>query len=389
MSEQISEYEPLPNVDEDGSVIEAMPPIEAKRLSELVRHDRDDPDELLRFRFLCRGGGLLLTGPTGTGKSSLSMQLMLHWAIGWPCFGIQPARPLRSLVIQAENDEGDVAEMRDGVVAGMTASDDEIQTALDSVTVIREDARTADTFMLKVVQPAVSEHRPDLLWLDPALAYLGGEANSQRDVGRFLRNLLNPLLREFGCGGVVIHHTNKPPTGTEKPDWNGSDFAYLGSGSAEWANWPRAVMALRSIGSQDVYELRAGKRGGRLGWVDDNGEKVYQQFIAHAKEPGVICWRSADPDEIEATRKPERKPKTAEDLLRLVPATEPIEKNKLILKAQNAGFGENKARGILNALVADGTLFEWRTKRPRLPDLRSLCRTEQTEPELVLHTRET
>ena len=33
----------------------------------------DDADELLKDRYLCRGGGLLLVGPTGIGKSSLSM----------------------------------------------------------------------------------------------------------------------------------------------------------------------------------------------------------------------------------------------------------------------------------------------------------------------------
>jgi hypothetical protein len=35
---------------------------------------RDDPDELLKRRFLCRGGGAMLNGPTGIGKSSFIMQ---------------------------------------------------------------------------------------------------------------------------------------------------------------------------------------------------------------------------------------------------------------------------------------------------------------------------
>jgi hypothetical protein len=95
----------------------------------------------------------------------------------------------------------------------------------------------------------LNEHGPDLLWIDPALSYLGGEANSQKDVGGFLRNHLNPLLREFNCAVVVVHHTNKPPAGREKPDWSGGGFAYLGGGSAEWANWARAVLVVRSLGS--------------------------------------------------------------------------------------------------------------------------------------------
>src|SRR5688500_19891006 len=98
---------------------------DAKLLSALVRPIDGDPNELLRHRFLCRGGGLLLVGPTGIGKSSLSMQAMIMWAVGRGVFWIQPVRPLKSLLVQAENDEGDLAEMRDGVIAGLHLNDTE------------------------------------------------------------------------------------------------------------------------------------------------------------------------------------------------------------------------------------------------------------------------
>ena len=75
--------------------VTVLPPV-AKRLDELVAHAANDPSELLRNRFLCRGAGLLLVGPTGIGKSSLAMQNMILWALGRPAFGIVPARPLKS-----------------------------------------------------------------------------------------------------------------------------------------------------------------------------------------------------------------------------------------------------------------------------------------------------
>ena len=93
----------------EATITPAPTPIVARLLSELVRFHENDPNELLRYRYLCRGGGLLLVGPTGIGKSSLSMQLMLLWALGRAALGIQPARPLKSLLIQAENDDGDLS----------------------------------------------------------------------------------------------------------------------------------------------------------------------------------------------------------------------------------------------------------------------------------------
>lgn len=59
---------------------------------------------------------MLLVGPAGVGKSTLQMQASLCWGIGREFFGIHPARPLKSLHIQSENDHGDLAEMRDGVL---------------------------------------------------------------------------------------------------------------------------------------------------------------------------------------------------------------------------------------------------------------------------------
>jgi len=277
----------------------------ARPLSELLRPDYNDEGELLQYRFLCRGAGLLLCGPTGIGKSSLSLQCMILWALGRAAFGIQPSGRLKSLLIQAENDDGDLAEMRDGIVAGLKLSAEETEQALANVIVAREDTRTSIAFFVDVVRPLLAEHKPDLLVIDPALCYLGGEANAQRDVGGFLRNGLNPLLREFDCGCLLVHHTNKPPVGREKPNWQAGDFAYLGAGSAEWANWPRAVLALRSIGSHEVFELRAGKRGGRLGWHEKDGQtKAFTRYLAHAKEPGVLFWREVDPDEVSQTGRP-------------------------------------------------------------------------------------
>lgn len=260
-------------------------------------------DELISNRFLCRGGGMLLCGPTGVGKSSFSMQLMMAWALGRPCFGLEPVRPIKSLLIQAENDWRDLNEMRDGVAAGLELSQAECQTVGEMVSVNDEDALTGKAF-LDSLDALLATDPPDIVWIDPALAFLGGDSNSQRDVGAFLREGLNQISRRHNCAVVVVHHSNKPPSGQQKPNWTGGDFAYLGAGSAEWANWPRAILALRSLGSRSVFELVAAKRGQRLRWYDEAGKPAFSKLIAHAKEPGVIFWRDAEPDDLPAKGRP-------------------------------------------------------------------------------------
>lgn len=171
----------------------AAPALRARSLGELKRPEEEPEKELIKHRFLSRGGGALIVGPTGVGKSVLIMQKHVLWGLGREAFGIQPARPLRSLIIQAENDDGDMAEMRDGVCVGLRLSPADRKKALEMVHVYQETAQVSAGFFDNMVGPLLAEHRPDLVTIDPALAYIGGESNSQKDLGAFLRNGLNPL----------------------------------------------------------------------------------------------------------------------------------------------------------------------------------------------------
>ncbi len=99
------------------ATIQTLPP--SRKLRELRRSDPEaDASDLISERFLYRGGVCLLVGPTGAGKSSLLMQLAIHLAVGKTLFGLQPGavyrkKGMRILLVQAENDEAELAKMRD------------------------------------------------------------------------------------------------------------------------------------------------------------------------------------------------------------------------------------------------------------------------------------
>lgn len=297
----LADYLPPADVDAledaiDKAIVNTPPVIALGSLR--APKQEDDPNELIRHRFLSRGGGCLLLGPTGVGKSSFLMQMAVNFGAGLPMFGIEPVRALRVLLIQAENDEGDLAEMRDGVLAGMNLSPEDRDLALGKVFVVSENAKTGRAFS-EIVEALVVENKPDLLMIDPAFAYLGDDANAQKAVSLFVRNLLNPILTRNGVGLILAHHTNKPARGKEAAEWQAGDYAYLGAGSAEWCNWARGVLAIRSLGSDTVFELRAAKRGKRLRWEGAAGDVTTVKFIAHHRDAGVICWRDAEYEEVE------------------------------------------------------------------------------------------
>lgn len=353
----------------------------ARTLDEFVKPPANDPGELLKHRYLCKGGGLLLVGPTGHGKSSLAMQLMIKWALGQPVFGLEPTRPLKSLLVQAENDDGDLGEMKTGVFNGLNLSPDQQTEACANIFVSQETSKTGATLCQDVLEPLLATLKPDLLWIDPALAYIGGDMNNQKEVGAFLRNHLNPLLEKHECGVVIIHHTNKL---SKDPDKQMTDFTYIGAGSAEWSNWSRAIIALNKTDVDNLYELIAAKRGARLKWKTADGEGLtMKRYIGHCKRPDTICWIEmaiAEAEELRANNG-----KSVDDVLKHVPKTGLMAKEDLKKVCQQNGIGKHLVIELISELVEDEQLFEYRIPRKEVKPKVMLSREQLIiDPALTL-----
>ena len=110
----------------------------------------------------------MFIGPTGAGKSSMAMQLAIYFAIGKECFGLRPTAKLRSLIIQAENDEGDLYEMQNGIFEGCGLTPSERAEASQGVTVCTINDSTGQKFIAKV-KALVAKYKPDFLFIDPLL----------------------------------------------------------------------------------------------------------------------------------------------------------------------------------------------------------------------------
>ncbi|MBE7502635.1 MAG: AAA family ATPase [Verrucomicrobiales bacterium] len=349
--------------------------VTALSLAELPAADAADPGELIRDRYLCRGATTLLVGRTGLGKSSLAAQLAICWALGREAFGFRPSARLRSLIVQSENDANDLAEMVAGVFAGLELSAEERAEAAAFVRVATVDDATGEGFVNTVLRPLVKQHKPDLIWLDPLFGFLGADVSDQAAVSAFLRLQLAPLLHAHNCALVLLHHTPKPPREEQR---NGSapttDLAYAGAGSAELANFPRSVLYLEPTHSPELFKLKLGKRGRRLGWREPEADlPAYERLIAHGR--GGIFWRDPEPGEEFRAVSPSG---NRGDLLQLIPSDKPIAKDALISLAKTrAGLGEKRAAGLLAELLDAGEAFEWRIRRPGTNPKRFIARHPQ------------
>ncbi|HMJ91468.1 MAG TPA: AAA family ATPase [Candidatus Acidoferrum sp.] len=253
--------------------------------------DHDEDKNLLGNRFLMRGQGILVAAPTAAGKSTLVTQAPMLWACGMDFFGIRPAHPLRTLIIQAENDPDEIR----CAVANM----------MSLITPLQSHARDIDANVListfngytinwrDAILPIVMGYKFDLLVMDPLLAYYKGNVSEQEGVSRFLREEVQPFLKEHGLGAVITHHTVKPPRAAEKGGWANGDFAYSGAGSSEFGNWPRGVIVLKQDrDDKGLFELHVAKRWKSAGLLDANGVPTDRIHVRHSDEG--ICWNRAE-----------------------------------------------------------------------------------------------
>jgi hypothetical protein len=177
-----------------------------------------------------------------------------------------------------------------------------------NVTIVRDCTSTGEKFVDRV-RRLVEKHKPDLVWIDPLLAFIGGDLSSQETASAFLRNMLNPLSLSAGFAWMLIHHTPKPVR--EGNGYQGADKAYSGFGSSELTNWARSVLTLAPCGDdadgKRIYRLEVTKRGKRSN-LNSTGIIAQNAVQPHAnlRHSDVgLAWIVADEPERKTAGRPE------------------------------------------------------------------------------------
>ena len=275
---------------------------------------KGDPNVLIGNRWLSRGDIFILASTSGMGKSSLSIQAAVTWGLGQPLFGgFLPHKPLRSLIIQSEDGEGDIAEVRLSLEHAMKLTQEQRATVNQNVIIVTDRVHRGLSFRAELARQ-LAIHQPDLVWINPLLAFLGGDVNDSTDVGAFLREQLNSLNEPAKFAYGIVHHTAKPPKEKAQRQWN--EVMYEMAGSADLTNAARAIIALQATQTPGEFKLIAAKRGIRAGLtrpvsqgVGFRQEPVSTIRVHHSKERmqvngndiAVIHWERGE-DVIEETQ---------------------------------------------------------------------------------------
>ena len=171
-----------------------------------------------------------------------------------------------------------------------------------------ESVNTGERFT-EAMRHLIGKHKPDLVWLDPLLSFIGDDVSKQDVCSYFLRNLLNPISRERGLVWMMMHHTPKPTVDPKaKSHWGTADLSYAGTGSSELTNWARAMCLLRATKEEGQFQLVLAKRGKRAEASSLEGVRTCQLHLKHS-EQGILWEQTLKPVVVELDKgKKKKKP---------------------------------------------------------------------------------
>lgn len=242
----------------------SAPVLVASKFSDFELPPPGDDSILIGDRWICRGDSVIISSTSGMGKSSLALQMAVCWALCLPFMGgLKPARPLRSLFLQAEDSDGDIAEVKLSIFHEMKLSPADQALVGERVLIITDRIHRGESFLMEL-RTKVELHKPDFVWINPLLAFLDGDINEAQAAGKFLREGLNSINHPPRFAYCTIHHTAKPPKEKQDRKWN--EVMYDMAGSSDLTNWARAIISLRPNETEGEFTMVFAKRGYRAGY---------------------------------------------------------------------------------------------------------------------------
>jgi hypothetical protein len=155
--------------------------------------------------FIEIGGFVMLIGQSYAGKSTLIAQLSIYLAIGrsWLFFHIH--RPLKVLVVQAEDPENKLIKMGH-MYKRMGLNDEEIKLA-DQNTAVLTIRDLQDTFAMAEIERHAEAFKPDVVVINPMTSYLGGSVYKDDVINKFFASRTYP---DAGSPESQCHRRSSP-----------------------------------------------------------------------------------------------------------------------------------------------------------------------------------
>jgi hypothetical protein len=243
----------------------------------------------------------ILVAPPGSGKSLLTLQIALMLGTGMRWGGWFPRAPVKTLVINAEDDSDEMRRRLYAACQEMQIDGKELRDrvaiaeAPGNIIVAKADSRTKTVIeqpIAKQLVATVTINGFDVLVVDPFAETFEGDENSNSEL-KWAAVLWRKIARETNCAVLLVHHTRK--FNAEAGDMDSA------RGGGALVGVARNVSTLFAMTEQEaaVFNVTEGNRHLYLRFDDAKANLSLVTFAAKWFEKKTVKLPNAGDDEPE------------------------------------------------------------------------------------------
>jgi len=194
----------------------------------LLKKIHDQGEEVIANGILPKGGGLILAGESGEGKSLLRLELAIHLALGQDLWNLDVPTAQKVLIIQFENTEFIEAYRLKKMLEGLG-----IDTCPDNLLFSTPSTRfdLGDKKDLALLIQMIGKYQAQVVIYDPLSSLHRANENDNAQM-RWIMDNLTQISRRTNTSSIVVHHYGKP-----SKDDSGNGYRTRGASSIkDWCD---------------------------------------------------------------------------------------------------------------------------------------------------------
>jgi hypothetical protein len=213
-------------------LVEEQTPRRVIPASILLRKEYPREQEIIAHGILPKGGGLILAGESGEGKSLLRTELAIHLVMGWDLWGMEIPTARRVFIFQFENTEGSEAYRLKKMLQGLEITDFPDNLLYSDPTIRLDLGKDRDRGKAMEI---IRESGAQVIIYDPLTSLHSVNENDNVQMRKILDNVTE-INRKLGTTASIVHHFGKP---TEN-----SITAHRTRGASSIRDWADTLVAL-------------------------------------------------------------------------------------------------------------------------------------------------
>lgn len=198
----------------------------------LLSKDFAQNEDIIANGILPNGGGMILAGESGEGKSLLRLELAIHLTLGWDIWNLDIPKTRKVLIIQFENTEYIEAYRLRKMLGGLNL-DTCPSNLMFSTPLTRFDIgeQTDQARLVRMIQ----KYRADVVIYDPLTSLHRINENDNVQMRAVLDNITE-VNRKTGAASIILHHYGKPSSD--------SDASHRTRGASSIRDWADTLIGV-------------------------------------------------------------------------------------------------------------------------------------------------